>query len=191
MNRRWVRRPGTVGRSSWSRCVKKNNVATFRLTQTTAIDLMDGRPPRMPSNPGVNEILGTGHGADGPDIVWERSGYSGRGLVPSGAPGFNQGHHLGKRGEDRFIVQDLPGLDRQSQASLGPERRLAALAGPPVLCLARPADGTADLHNGLLPAQALGHDAGGQLGLRGLVLDFGDLVGGRGWQAPPLDLLLD
>ena len=119
------------------------------------------------------------------------AGSSGRGLVPGGAPGFDLGHHLGKRGEDRFIVQDLAGLDRQSQASLGSERRAAALAGPLVLCLARPADGPADLRNGLLPAQALGHDAGGQLGLRSLVLDLGDLVGGRGWQAPPLDLLLD
>ena len=85
------------------RCVKKNNVATFRLTQTTAIDLMVGRRPRLPNNPGVNETFGTGRGADGPDIVWGRSGCSGRGLV--------SGTQLSLQGAD--------GLPEQLQHRLG------------------------------------------------------------------------
>ena len=90
------------------RCVKKNNVATLQLTQTTAIDLMDGRPLHLHSNPSVNEIFGTRHGADGPDIVWERSGYSGRGLVSGTQLSLQGADGLPEQFQHRLSAGGLP-----------------------------------------------------------------------------------
>src|SRR5271165_6395891 len=194
MNRRWVRRPGTAGRSSWSRCVKKNNVATFRLTQTTAIDLMVGRPPCLPNNPGVNESFGTGRGADGPDIVWERSGCSGRGLVSDAQFGLDHLEGIPQRIADRLGARALPQLNRDPGCG-GTYHTLLLLctvqSSPVLFFPGRLSGRLADRLDRFRPAQVLADNPVGQLALLIRALDLGDLVGHRRGQSAGLDLLLD